>query len=93
MTNGNGQTEQKSRLEDGYTFGIHHYRLRGQPTTTTIEHAFWRYLERAAEVRGLSAIDLVRQLHENVHSHRTPGSNFTQTLRVWCMEDCWSQFV
>lgn len=57
------------------------FRIRGHATSISLEPPFWRALQDAAEMRGLSPTALV----EEIDAERG-DANLSSAVRVWLLE-------
>ncbi len=59
-------------------------RMRGYSTSVRLENLYWRVLEEIAQRDGMTLMQLLTRLHEELLETRGEVENFSSFLRVCC---------
>lgn len=59
-------------------------RMRGYSTSVRLENLYWRILEEIAQRDGMTLMQLLTRLHEELQEARGEVENFSSFLRVCC---------
>lgn len=60
-------------------------RLHGAVTSIRLENLFWHTLEEIADRDGMTTVQLIAKLYDELTDHRGHIDNFTSFLRVSCL--------